>query len=66
LASALRAVGHRRNLNPLRRDRTYPRVIKRSRHNGYREKRPSDKGIRHNGPPEVRLLAAPGTPIPSN
>ena len=44
-----------RNLNPHRRHRTYPRVIKRGRHNYYRVKRPSDTGTRHDGPPTIRL-----------
>jgi hypothetical protein len=44
-----------RNLNPRRRHRTYPRVIKRGRHNGYRVKRPGDTGTRHDGPPTIRL-----------
>lgn len=44
-----------RNLNPKRRHRTYPRVVKRARHNYYRVKRPTDTGIRHNGPPTIQL-----------
>jgi hypothetical protein len=44
-----------RNLNPKRRHRTYPRVVKRARHNSYRVKRPSDIGIRHDRPPTIRL-----------
>ena len=39
-----------RNLNPPRRDRTYPRVVKRARHNSYRVKKPGDHGTRHDGP----------------
>jgi hypothetical protein len=39
-----------KNLNPPRRDRTYPRVIKRARHNSYRVKKPGDHGTRHDGP----------------
>ena len=38
-----------KNLNPPRRDRTYPRVIKRARHNSYRVKKPGDHGTRHDG-----------------
>jgi hypothetical protein len=45
----------RKNLNPARRHRTYPRVVKRGRHNAYRVKRPADTGIRHQGPPTIRL-----------
>jgi hypothetical protein len=45
----------KRNLNPRRRDRSYPRVVKRGRHNSYRVKRPGDVGTRHSGPPTVQL-----------
>jgi hypothetical protein len=51
-------ITRRRNLNPPRRDRTYPRVVKRSRHNFYRVKNPADKGIRHHGPPAIKLTTA--------
>jgi hypothetical protein len=44
-----------RNLNPRRRHRTYPRVIKRARHNGYRVKTATDLGTRHAGPPTVTI-----------
>lgn len=46
----------RRNLNPARRHRAYPRVIKRARHSAYRVKKPGDHGTRHHGPPAIRLL----------
>jgi len=42
------------NLNT-RRDRSYPRVVKRARHNSYRVKKPGDHGIRHDGPPTIQL-----------
>jgi hypothetical protein len=45
-----------RNLNPQRRHRTYPRVIKRARHNSYRVKKPGDKGIRNDSPPTIVLI----------
>jgi hypothetical protein len=45
----------KKNLSPRRRDRTYPRVVKRGRHNAYRVKKPGDIGIRHNGPATIRL-----------
>ena len=45
----------RRYLNPPRRHRTYPRVVKRARHNSYRVKRVSDQGIRHASPPAIKL-----------
>jgi hypothetical protein len=38
-----------------RRDRTYPRVVKRARHNSYRVKRATDTGTKHDGPPTVEL-----------
>jgi hypothetical protein len=49
-----------RHLSPARRSRSYPRVIKRARHNSYRVKRPGDTGTRHPGPAAV-LLANPVT-----
>jgi hypothetical protein len=42
-------------LNPQRRQRGYPRVIKRARHNSYRVKRASDQQIRYTGPPAIKL-----------
>jgi hypothetical protein len=48
-----------RNLNPGRRHRTYPRAVKRARHNHYRVKNPGDKGTRHAGPPTIRLVNLP-------
>jgi hypothetical protein len=39
-----------------RRERTYPRVVKRGRHNSYRVKRPADHGTRHNSPPAIILV----------
>ena len=48
-------ITRRRNLNPHRRHRSYPRVIKRARHNSYRVKRPGDTGIRHDRPATIRL-----------
>jgi hypothetical protein len=44
-----------RHLNPPRRHRTYPRVVKRARRNAYRVKKPGDHGTRHHGPPTIRL-----------
>jgi hypothetical protein len=49
------AITKKSNLNPKRRHRTYPRVVKRARHNSYRVKRPTDTGTRHHGPPTIRL-----------
>ncbi len=48
------------NLNT-RRERSYPRVVKRARHNSYRVKKPGDTGARYNGPPTIKL-ANPPTP----
>ncbi len=38
-----------------RRHRSYPRVVKRARHNSYRVKKPGDHGTRHDGPPTIHL-----------
>jgi hypothetical protein len=46
----------RKNLNPGRRDRSYPRVVKRARHNHYRVKKPGDTGTRHDRPPTIVLV----------
>jgi hypothetical protein len=48
-------ITRKQNLNPERRHRTYPRVVKRARHNSYRVKRPGDQGIRHSQPPTIKL-----------
>lgn len=48
-----------KHLNPRRRDRSYPRVIKRARHNSYRVKRPGDVGVRHEGPAVISLANLP-------
>ena len=52
-------IARKRNLNPERRDRTYPRVVKRARHNSYRVKKPGDKGTRYDGPPTIALVNLP-------
>jgi hypothetical protein len=46
----------RKNLNPGRRNRSYPRVVKRARHNHYSVKKPGDAGTRHDGPPTIALV----------
>jgi hypothetical protein len=46
-------------LNPKRRMRTCPRVIKRARHNSYRVKRPSDVAVTHTSPPTIKLEGLP-------
>lgn len=48
----------KRHLNPVRQDRTYPRVVKRARHNSYRVKRRTDAGIRHDRPATIKLANA--------
>ncbi len=45
-----------KHLNPKRRHRSYPRVVKRARHNSYRVKRPGDHGTRHSGPATISLV----------
>jgi hypothetical protein len=56
-------ITRKRNLNPRRRHRTYPRVVKRARHNSYRVKKPGDTGTSHDSPATIRLanLALAGT-----
>jgi hypothetical protein len=49
------SIAAKRNINPPHRHRTYPRVVKRARHNSDRVKRTSDQGIRHGGPPTIKL-----------
>ena len=44
-----------RHLNPPRRNRSYPRVVKRRRHNFYRTKVLADSGTHHVGPPVIRM-----------
>ena len=46
-------------LNPKRRMRTCPRVIKRARHNSYRVKRPSDIAVTHTSPPTIKIESLP-------
>ena len=55
LAKVMADITMKKNLNPCRR-RTYPRVVKRARHNSQRVKRPGDTGVRHDGPATIRLV----------
>jgi hypothetical protein len=55
LAAVLADITRPRHLNPPRRHRTYPRVVKRNAHNAYRVKKPGDHGTCHHGPPTIRL-----------
>ena len=53
----------KKHLNPVRRHRTCPRVVKRARHNSYRVKKPGESGTRHNRPPTIRLVNLPESSI---
>jgi hypothetical protein len=44
-----------RNLNPRRRHRSYPRVLKRHRHSRYRLKQPTDTGTCYPGPATIKI-----------
>ena len=57
LTRVMADITRKKNLNPPRRHRTYPRVIKRARHNAYRVKKPADHGTRYHGPPTIRLTS---------
>jgi hypothetical protein len=53
-----------------RRHRSYPRVVKRARHNSYKVKRLGDTGTRHASPPTIYLpnlkpLIHPAQPAPA-
>ena len=52
------AITGRRNLNQ-RRERTYPNVVKRPRHNSYHVKKPGDHGQRHSASPAISLVNLP-------
>jgi hypothetical protein len=41
-------------------------VVKRARHNSYRVKKPSDVGVRRNGPPQIDLPNLKTTSASSN
>jgi hypothetical protein len=44
-----------------RRERSYPRVVKRARHNSYRVKKPGQHGTRHDSPATIKLI----NPVPT-
>jgi hypothetical protein len=44
-----------RKLNT-RRERSYPRVVKRGRHNSYHVKKPGQHGKRHDAPATIKLV----------
>jgi hypothetical protein len=54
----MKSITAKRHLNPARKDRSYPRVVKRARHNSYRVKRRTDVGTRHNRPATIKLANA--------
>ena len=56
LETVMAGITRNKHLNPERRHRTYPRVIKRARHNSYRVKRPAGRGTRHPGPATISLV----------
>jgi hypothetical protein len=56
LEAVMADITRKKHLNPRRRHRTYPRVVKRARHNSYRVKRPADHGTRHSGPATISLV----------
>ena len=66
LAAIMADITSPRNFNPARRHRSYPRVVRRARHNSYRVKRPGDTGTRHTGPPAIRLVNLRLQPIMIN
>jgi hypothetical protein len=56
LAQVKAEITKKRNLNPRRPGRSYPRVVKRWRATRYALKKPGDHGTRHDGgPPAIRL-----------
>ena len=44
-----------------RRERSYPRVVKRARHNHYPVKKPGQHGTRHDAPPAIKLSNPTGS-----
>jgi hypothetical protein len=57
VARVLAEIAARRNLNPPRRHRSYPRVVKRARYNSYRVKSPTATGTRHPGQPVITMVS---------
>ena len=54
LERAIADIASPQHLNK-RRERSYPRVVKRARHNSYRVKKPGQHGTRHDAPATIRL-----------
>jgi hypothetical protein len=44
-----------------RRERSYPRVVRRARHNHYPVRKPGQHGTRHDGPATIKLTS----PVPT-
>jgi hypothetical protein len=42
--------------NPNRRERSYPRKVKRTRHNSFTMKKPEDKNVSHGSPPTIKIF----------
>ena len=55
LERAIAEITSPRHLNK-RRERSYPRVVKRARHNHYKVKKPGQHGTRHDAPATIRLV----------
>jgi len=54
LARVVAGITDPRHLNK-RRERSYPRVVKRARHNHYPVKKPGQHGTHHDAPPAIKL-----------
>lgn len=57
LEAVMAGITGKKHLNPRRRHRACPRVIKRARHNSCRVKRPGDHGTRRSGPATISLVS---------
>lgn len=55
LGEVLAEITSPRHLNT-RRERTYPRAVKRARHNSYKVKKPGQHGTRHDAPATIKLV----------
>jgi len=49
-------ITHPKHLNK-RRERSYPRVVRRARHNHYPVRKPGQHGTRHDGPATIKLAS---------
>ena len=54
-AEVMADITQKNHLNPERRNRTCPRVVKRARHSSFPVKKPTDTTIRHDRPPTIDL-----------